>query len=259
MPAITILTKTHDGSRLGFVDRNLRDMLEGLKVRARVKGVSDRGWVEVDVSGEDEKAALNYIIDHIGLCPNSLDGITKNSAVKGFITSLGKSEDAVRVDVGITLPHVVDALLSLQSLQSQLCDGRKIALAKIIRLYGFCDNLPLVVKITDTVEKDGLIESTLSGKQLDQYKRWILSRLDKLLIVGASLPEVEFALGRIEAERDIISVESLGMFEHSITCKLGTDGVGLIPKIGRYLRNATISLFSPRRILEFFGEEFVSS
>ena len=41
------------------------------------------------------------------------------------------------------------------------------------------------------------------------------------------------------------------MFEHVLTCKLGTDAAGLIPKIGRNLRNAKFAVFNPKRLREF--------
>jgi len=40
----------------------------------------------------------------------------------------------------------------------------------------------------------------------------------------------------------------LGWLEHAIVCKLGTDAVGLIPAVGRFLRTATLAPFSPRKI-----------
>jgi hypothetical protein len=44
------------------------------------------------------------------------------------------------------------------------------------------------------------------------------------------------------------------MFEHALTCKLGTDATGLIPKIGRYMRNAAFIVFNPKKIISFLGE-----
>jgi hypothetical protein len=41
------------------------------------------------------------------------------------------------------------------------------------------------------------------------------------------------------------------MFEHALTCKLGTDAAGLIPKIGKKLPSATFSVFNASRIERF--------
>jgi len=43
----------------------------------------------------------------------------------------------------------------------------------------------------------------------------------------------------------------LGMFEHVLTCKLGTDAAGLIPKIGRILKNAKFAVFNPKKLKKF--------
>jgi hypothetical protein len=45
----------------------------------------------------------------------------------------------------------------------------------------------------------------------------------------------------------------LGLFEHALVCKLGTDAVGLISKVGRGLRNARFVVFSPRKIRGFLA------
>jgi len=50
----------------------------------------------------------------------------------------------------------------------------------------------------------------------------------------------------------------LGLFEHAIVCKLGTDAAGLIPKIGKKLWSAKFSVFSPKRIIEFLGDYSMS-
>jgi hypothetical protein len=44
------------------------------------------------------------------------------------------------------------------------------------------------------------------------------------------------------------------MFEHAVVCKLGTDAAGLIPKLGRILGRAVLSVFNPRRILGLLGD-----
>ena len=69
-------------------------------------------------------------------------------------------------------------------------------------------------------------------------------------MVGASQNEVETAVERARHFRDIIKIESLGLFEHAVICKLGTDAIGLIPRLGSYLRVASLAPFSPRRIRE---------
>jgi hypothetical protein len=46
----------------------------------------------------------------------------------------------------------------------------------------------------------------------------------------------------------------LGLFEQVLTCKLGTDAAGLIPRIGRYMRNARFFVYNPKKLVSFLGE-----
>jgi hypothetical protein len=68
------------------------------------------------------------------------------------------------------------------------------------------------------------------------------------------LGEVEAALRVAGFGRDVVGVESLGMFEHAVVCKLGTDAAGLIPRLGRVLGGAVLSVFSPRRVVGLLGD-----
>jgi hypothetical protein len=52
-------------------------------------------------------------------------------------------------------------------------------------------------------------------------------------------------------ERDVIEVEQLGFFEFSLTCKLGTEARGLIPRVGRYMRNAVFVVFNSKKSIDF--------
>jgi hypothetical protein len=51
----------------------------------------------------------------------------------------------------------------------------------------------------------------------------------------------------------VIGLESLGMCEHALVCKLGTDAAGLIPRIGRILKSAKFAVFNPRKIMRFLS------
>ena len=61
MPTVTLPTKVYNNFQLKLVDEKLQSMLKGLKVEMKICGVSSRGLVQIKVSGEDEKVALNYL------------------------------------------------------------------------------------------------------------------------------------------------------------------------------------------------------
>lgn len=254
MPIVTLSVKAYNNFQLKYVKKFLENTLKGLKVEAKVCGVTRRRWVQVDVSGEDEQVALRYLADKVGLCPTHLKLIEKFSLVKGRIVDTDKRKDKLSIDVGIFAPKIVDAMVPLQYLQAQLVDGRKVALQKIAQLYGFQENLPLMIKISNANEENNEIETILSEKQLTQYRQWTKSLQDRLIILGVTLEEIQSVLKTTGINRDVVNTEQLGLFEYAITCKLGTDAVGLIPKIGKNLPTATLSVFNPKQIIEFLGD-----
>jgi len=252
MPTVTLPTKVYNNFQLKLVDEKLQSMLKGLKVETKICGVSSRGLVQIAVSGEDEKVALNYLRGQIGLCPTFLQHVEKFSTVKGYVASLNKKE--LYVDIGIVSPNTVEAAIPLTLLQAQLVDGRKMALEKIADLFGFVENLPSSVKIYSVNKEKRRVEAVLSEKQLALHRSWTKSLLDRLIVLGASFNEIVLALKKTGCNRDVVNIERLGLFENAVVCKLGTDAVGLVPKIGRKMRNANFSIFNPRENIEFLGD-----
>lgn len=251
MTTLTLLTKVHNVSRLNQIDDALKPLLEGLDVEAKILGTVGDSWVQIALAGEDEGIATSYIAKEIGFCPTSFENAKKFSTLKGYIIDFEKSREELSVDVGVFQPRIVNASVSLRHLQAQLVDGRKVALKKIGELFGYCENLPINTKVVRVSEDGSRIEAELSMRQLEKYQFWQEALLDKLLVLGASLYQVEMTLEQMELNRDVVNVEPLGMFEHALTCKLGTDAAGLIPRIGRKLPKAAFSIFSARRIREF--------
>jgi hypothetical protein len=253
MFTLTLPIKIYANSQLKYVEKFLKTTLENLQVEAEVCGLTSHGWVEASISGEDENVARRYLIEQIGPCPTDLARTSKFLELKSRIKALAKSENELSVDIGIN----VDATISLQHLQVQLADGRKVSLGKLAELFGFCENMPLAIKILDVDENTNRAKAILAESQLDQYKNWTKSLLDRLIILGASSYEVKLTLKETNLQRDVLDTESLGLFEYAVKCKLGTDAQGLIPKIGKRLRNATFAVFNPKKVLEFFNDSIV--
>jgi len=251
MTTLTLLTKINNDNQLKQIDKALKLEFEGLEVEAKILGTVADGWVQIALAGEDEGIATNYVIKEIGLCPSSFGNVKKFSTPNGYISILKKNGEELSVDVGVFEPKVVHAIIPLRRLQAQLMGGRKIGLGKIAELFGFCKGLPVSVKVTRLSEEESFIEAELSALQVEKYEGWRESLLDRLIVLGSSLYEVKRTLDYARLNRDIISVEPLGMFEHALACKLGTDAAGLIPKIGRALKDAKFTVFNPKRLREF--------
>jgi hypothetical protein len=255
MTTLTLLRRISNDFQLKQVGKVLRLSLQGLEVEAKILGTVADGWVQVVLGGEDESAATNFLIKEIGVCPSSFGSVRKFSMLKGYIRNIQDDAKELSVDVGVFQPKNVYASLGLRRLQAQLVDGKEIALSKIAELFGLCEGLPVSVKVTGLNEEESRIDAELSSKQIGRYVAWRESLLDRLLVLGSSLREVELALQHAKLKRDVIDVETLGLLEHALTCKLGTDAAGLIPKIGRNLKNSKFVVFNPKALRAFLKAE----
>jgi hypothetical protein len=248
MTTLTLMTKIYNSNQLKQVEKMLKRNFEGLDVEAKIEGVASDRWVQIAISGEDEAIATNFLAKEFGFCPVSLENVKKFSTLKGYVTNLEKSTDELLVDIGVFQPKTVNASMPLRHIQAQLADGKKLALKKMVELFGLSEDMPINVKVTTINNEENRIEAQLSTKQLEKFASWQESLLDKLIILGATAQEVKRTIAFTGLDRDIINIEPLGMFEHVLTCKLGTDAAGLISKIGRHLRNARFTVFNPRKI-----------
>lgn len=252
MTSVVLALKVYIESHLAHVEEHLKALFKGLNVNVESVEATVDGRVRVILSGEDERAALSYLEKEIGLCPSRAEDLRKFLAVKGYIIELDRSREEVYVDIGVSFPKTLHAIIPLQRLQAQLADGRKIALQKIVELYGFSENMPLTVKIVSLSLSEDYVEAELAEAQLAMYRQWIKSLFDRLIVLGVSQQEIRKALKNAKCQNDIITIEPLGLFEHAVVCKLGTDAVGLIPKIGKHLPNTKLEVFKPKTLIEFF-------
>ncbi len=246
MNQLVLQAKVYNTNQLKQINSLLETNLEGID--AKVELAMDENWVRASLSGEDETIAASFLRREIGLCPETLENVKRFDNLKGYITGLAGAPDKLRVDIGVFKPENILATVLLSHLQAVLVDGRRIALKKIVELFGLSDGLPLNIKITalDRVEKQ--IGASLATAQVERFNTWQESLLDRLIVLGASLQEIRNILKHTGMERDVVGVETLGMFEHALTCKLGTDAAGLVPTMGRNLRHAKFVVFNPRKI-----------
>ncbi len=251
MTTLTLLTRLHSNNHLNQISDALKRPFEGLDVEAKVLGTTAGRWVQIALSGEDEVIATSYIAKEIGFCPTSIENLEKLSTLKGYIVNFEKSAEMLAVDVGVFQPKTIHATIPLSRLQAQLVDERKTALRKLGELFGFCGDLPLTIKVARVDAEENRIEAELSAQQVETYTVWQEALLDKLLVLNVPLRDLKNALEYAKLNRDIISVEPLGLFEHVLTCKLGTDAAGLIPRIGRILKKAKFAVFNPRKLTAF--------
>ncbi len=257
MPTITLLDKIYGSNSVASLKNSYSSTVEGLEVKLQLKGKTDRGWIQLDVSGNDTPVALSLLEQKIGLAPRSVDELQKFSVIKGRIVSLTQKSKELQVDLGIVSPKPVDATILQKDLQAQLTDGKEVAFQELIKLFCLFNNFPVEVKLMEKVNKNGsTVRAIFSEGQISLFRGWVGSRLDRLIILGTSRSKVKIAVKGSRIFRDIITTESVGALEHVVLCKLGTDAVGLIPKLGRYFKSSVVLVpFSPKKIIKKIGNQ----
>ena len=254
MSTVTVLEKLYGSGSPETFEKLYSGLVSGLKVQLSFAGTTDRGWIQLEVSGEDETAALSLLDREVGLAPVSVDRLKKFSVVQGKVVFPNRSAEELYVDVGVFSPETCDAVVSGRRLCAQLADGKELPLPELVELFCLYDNMPLEVKVAEDVVEGGKnVEAGLSEAQFSLFSGWVGCRFDRLVVLGSLVSDVERAVKLSRHFRDIIRVESLGVLEQVVVCKLGTDAVGLIPKLGRYLKSAVLVPFSPKKILEVLG------
>ncbi len=250
MTNITLLVKSYGGAQIRQIEELLHSQFEDLDVEAKILGNPTNKWVQVSLEGEDEAVAAAYIRKEIGLCPVSLEVVEENSELKGYVSKVDNNK--LTVDVGIYEPKVIEATIPLAKLQAQLAGGKDVAMQNIAKACAIVEGLPVTVKV---ISKGEVLEAELSAGQVEKLQMWQQSLLDRLVILRASKDLVSTTLARTRLERDVIDVEALGLFEFALTCKLGTDAAGLIPRVGRYMRYAVFSVFNAKKFWLILGEQ----
>jgi hypothetical protein len=256
IPIVTVLDKLYGSNSTSKIEGRYSDLIKGLGIQLNFVKITKRGWIQLNIFGKDEKIALNLLDREIGLAPQSVQNIKKFSILKGKIISTNKNENRIYIDLGFDYPYVLDAVISEKRLRGQLANGLEIPSKKLLKLFCLYDNIPLKVQIfEDASPKANTVDAQLSEFQISLFYKWIRSRLDRLIIIGSIFSETEKAIKSSRHLRDIIKIETLGTFEQIVLCKLGTDAVGLIPNIGRYLKSAVLVPFSPKKIIKELSDQ----
>jgi hypothetical protein len=248
---VTLREKLYGKSSLNLFEKQLWSLCEGLQTTVKVVELTNRGWVHVNISGEDETVALNLLEEKFGFVPIELKNVEIGTVQKGKIVAFRKSSREIYVDIGVFVPKPIDASILLPHLQTQLIDGKQLQLQLIAKLFCLVSNFPLGILIKRFDDKQNRFVTELSEKQIALFSEWTCTNLEKLVIIGAFFESVEKAVKMSGHLRDVAEIESLGLLEQAVVCKLGTYAAGLIPKIGRLLPSAALEVFSPKDIQRF--------
>ena len=232
---------------LDALQRLLHSEVSGLEAAVHVQGQTSRGWVKAVVKGEDEDVAVGQLSRRFSLAPMSLDALKPPCTVAGYAVDVGRVGYGIFVDVGLSSEPAADVLVPLHAFRAQLGDGEKLPMRRIAEAYCLTDNVPLRLRLTRADASSRRLEAQLSDEQIAVFEKLVGDGLEDVLALGIPLEDAREAVRASGLERDVIDVESVGLFEHFFVCKLGTQAAGIISRLGRQLPGALLYVFSPSR------------
>jgi len=246
---ITLLQKKGKVEEKDFqiqLDTAIRLIIGNLSATATFSSFTREGWATLSVSGEDAEVVIELLSQNFGIATVDASKTELCGNYRGIVKSISPS--GIAVDIGIERPRPTYVNVKLSSLQAQLADGQKIPGRRILEHYCIFAETPISVRIT--LSSPNEIEGWLSDSQISLFSRWITSGLERIQVFNCLPTHLDFAIRKAQLERDIISSEQLSFTVQSVLCKVGTNAIGLIPRIGSILRKSELKPFIPKRIQE---------
>ncbi|MBP1910005.1 DUF2110 family protein [Methanolobus bombayensis] len=179
--------------------------------------VSDDNWLTVDITGEDNEFASNFLVQKYG---TPVKELLNNESYHGLIRQIHDEEIVVDVGVLVTLPRKNLTVL-----------GNGTA-KQIATRFGIIGHMPVKIKITDENKNEGVF----TKEQADQWWSWKKSDQDRVIANSVTRSELKAAIKKTGHSRDIYGIERLGLMEHMITCRENTDGPGIVAAIGKLVK-----------------------
>lgn len=250
MVRLTLLEKCygrHWSRFLRIFEDALSSVVQGLEAQVTILGKTSENWIQVEVSGLDTPVVTTYLRQRFGLAPAAIEQVNLFSGFRGKIIDAGKVGYGLYVDIGIAAPRHIDVLIPLHVLRSQLACGKKLSLTQMVEAFTLHDNVPLEIQVTRTNLAQEEVEGRLSARQSARFEEWVSLDFDRIVVLGACFDDVARVIKRVGATRDVIKLIQLGFLEQLLLCKLGTDGPGVITKMGPLFPQTPLHCFSPTR------------
>jgi hypothetical protein len=251
MNQVNLLTKIYGPASKRVLDHikdSLTTLSSGLRLKIKILGKSDRGFVQIILEGEDQEVALSYIRRYYGVAPYKIDQESIGEETTGKIVESGHVGYGLYLDLGLSSNGSIDALVPLRVLREQLVNGEPLSIRQLIKLFALQDNIPISIMITEVNSDKGEISAKLTDRQARTYRRWIRSNLERVIATGIIREDIKKALTKTDHSRDIIRIDSIGLLEHVIVCKEGTQAPGLIASLGPFLIGVPLYSFIPSKI-----------
>jgi len=244
---LTILEKATALTAKDFkvrLEKELKELKGQLTASISVDGLTKSGWTRISVAGTDNEIVGEIIANRFGLAlmePRLLE-------VPGIYEAaiIGRDERGLIFDFGLD-PKRLKCIIPTSNLHTQLADGKSIPLEQLIECYCLHPGMRISTRVTRRADDE--IEAWLSDRYMHRVEDWVATGLDRILVFDCFRKEAESAVLTTHLSRDVVAVESETLTLQSIVCKLGTDAVGLIPKLGHSLRKQKLKPFLPEKII----------
>ncbi|MFP4654391.1 MAG: DUF2110 family protein [Methanohalobium sp.] len=220
MRYITLLLHVYRNTERAL--HSIKDMiyndLEELDASVKVSAIPE-GWVQVEITGEDEEFSANYLLSKYG---HPVEEVKSGNEYRGYIQSI--EDDEIIVNVGVELSVPKDHLKPLGT-------GN---VKQIASRFGIIPYLPVSVDVTENSENP---KARFTKKQIDLWWNWKKSSTDRVIANSATRSELKSAVKKKGHGKDIYGIERLGVMEHAIVCRENTDGPGIVAEIGKLLKS----------------------
>ncbi len=223
----------------GPIRRILGNEARGLRVEWGFS--TRRNWLQIQAKGEDAEAFLNLYRNKFGEAPVQHSRLEKWDLLRGFVTGAGRVGFGVYIDLGVLEPSPKDSLYPLHRMRAQLADGQTKSCREILEENAIVDSFPVKVVVTDIEGEKITVE--LADETREIFLSWRKFPFDRVITVGAEREAVNDAIVSANLQHDIIRVESLSLFTHSLLCKIGTEAPGVISKVGDLLKGVAMSAY----------------
>ena len=245
---ITILERPDEITAKSFkqrLEKALEELKTELNATTNLDDFASNRWARIEIGGEDGEILAELVANQYGLAHADIREIEVSGVYGSVITR--STALGLEIDFGLEKPARVKCSVPARHLIAQLADGKNIQWGEIFENYCLFPGIPLSVRITRKTDKE--IEAWLADSQIERLSRWITSGLDRIEVFDCYKQEVEAAILKANLSRDIISADQTTLTVQSLVCKLGTDAVGLIPKLGLVLKRQKLRPFIPRKIV----------
>lgn len=233
---------------------NLEEAIRALRgtLTASINVELSKKWPRIDLEGADSEILAEMIARNLGRAQIGVANIEVGGSYQGMVVR--EANGGLEVDIGIETPKLGNVKIGLPALRAQLADGKALPGHEIVQDYCLLPGSRTSVRITRLDQESGFVEGWLADSETDRLSLWVKTHLDRIHVSDCYRQEVESAIRKSHVGRDVVSLEPLTLTVHSILCKLGTDAVGLIPKLGAFLRNREMNPFIPKRILKRYRQ-----